>query len=236
MRIRISADNEKLERKLQTLVDKQIAFAAAVAATKTAVEVRNNYVLPEYRKSFEVRNKAFEKVVHNVAAADARFAKTNGFAVASIKRKDAPQVTGTARRAERSGKGPSSTEFMRRHLTGGVKAPRGGSKVAIPITGSPITRRKAGAKAGAINKTYQPKTVMQSDKGFIMRSKKSGKSFIARRMARGKIQVLYTLANNATIQKRYNPMNRAARGVAARYPVQFRRAFIKAMKTARLRA
>ena len=234
MRITISADNEKLERKLQALVDKQIAFAAAVAATKTAVEVRNNYVLPEYRKSFDVRNRPFEKVVHNVAAADARFAKANGFAVASIKRKDAPQVTGTTRRAERSGKGPTSTEFMRRHVRGGVKTPRGGSKVAIPITNSPITRRKGGAKAGAVNKTYEPKTVMQSGKGFIMRGK-SGKSFIARRMARGKIQVLYTLANNAAIPKRYNPMNRAARGVAARYPVQFRRAFIKAMKTARLR-
>ena len=236
MRIRISADNEQLERKLQSLVVKQLAFAAAIAATKTAVEVRNNYVLPEYRKSFEVRNKAFERIVHNVAAADARFAKANGFAVASIKRKDGPQVAGTLRRAERSGRGPSSTEFMRRHVTGGVKAPLGGSKVAVPITGSPITRRKAGAKAGAINKTYQPKTVMQSDRGFILKSKKNGKSFIARRMARGKIQVLYTLADSVKIPKRYNPMNRAARGVAARYPVQFRRAFLKALKTARLRA
>jgi hypothetical protein len=236
MRIRITADNEKMERKLQNLVVKQLGFAAAVAATKTAVEVRNNYVVPEYRKRFEVRNKAFEKIVHNVAAADARFAKQNGFAVAAIKRKDAPQVTGTTRRAERSGRGPSSTEFMKRHLQGGVKTPRGGSKVAIPISGSPITRRKGGAKAGAINKTYQPKTVMQSDRGFIMRSKKSGKSFIARRMARGKIQVLYTLANNAQIQRRYDPTMKAQKGVQARFPVQFRRAFIKALKTARLRA
>jgi ribosomal protein L34 len=235
MRISIKADTPQMERKLQTLVRNQLSFAAAVAATKTAVEVRNNYVLPAYRKSFEVRNKPFEKVVHNVAAADARSAKATGIAVAAIKRKDAPYVPGTTKRTERSGRGPASTDFMRRHVKGGVKAPRGGSKIAIPITGSPVSRRRAGPKAGAITKTFQPKTVMQSDRGFILRSKKNGKSFIARRMARGNVQVLYTLAQNANIPARYNPLPAAQRGVAARYPVQFRRAFFKALKTAKLR-
>jgi hypothetical protein len=46
MRVTIKADTAQMQRKLQTLVDKQLTFAAAVAATKTAVEVRNNYVLP----------------------------------------------------------------------------------------------------------------------------------------------------------------------------------------------
>ena len=72
MRVTIKSDSAQMERKLQALVDKQLTFAAAVAATKTAVEVRNNYVIPAYRKAFEARNKPFEKVVHNVAAADAR--------------------------------------------------------------------------------------------------------------------------------------------------------------------
>ena len=63
MRVTIKADTAQMQRKLQTLVDKQLTFAAAVAATKTAVEVRNNYVLPAYRKAFEARNKPFEKVV-----------------------------------------------------------------------------------------------------------------------------------------------------------------------------
>jgi hypothetical protein len=235
MRVTIKADTAEMQRKLQTLVDKQLTFAAAVAATKTAVEVRNNYVLPAYRKAFEARNKPFEKVVHNVAAADARSAKATGVAVAAIKRKDAPHIPGTTKRTERSGRGPASTDFMKRHVAGGVKTPRGGSKVAIPITGSPISRRKAGPKAGAVTKTFEPKTIMQSDRGFILRSKKNNKSFIARRMARGKVQVLYTLANNAKIPARYNPLPAAQRGVAARYPVQFRRAFFKALKTAKLR-
>lgn len=235
MRVTIKSDSAQMERKLQTLVRNQLTFAAAVAATKTAVEVRNNYVLPAYRKAFEVRNKPFEKVVHNVAAADARSAKSTGVAVAAIKRMDAPPIPGTTKRREKAGRAPVSTDFMKRHVRGGVKTPKGGSKVAIPITGSPVSRRRAGPKAGAITKTFQPKTVMQSDRGFILRSKKNGKSFIARRMARGKVQVLYTLAQNAKISARYNPLPAAQRGVAARYPVQFRRAFFKALKTAKLR-
>jgi hypothetical protein len=235
MRLTIKADTVQMERKLRTLVDKQLTFAAAVAATKTAVQVRNDFVLPEYRKTFEARNKPFEKVVHNVAAADARFAKANGYAVAAIKRKDAPQIAGTTRRAERSGRAPASTDFMRRHASGGVKAPSKGRKIAIPISGSPISRRKGGAKAGAVTKTFEPKTILNSGRGFIMNSKKSGKSFIARRMARGKVQVLYTLANNATIPKSYDPKPRAIRGIQKLYPRQFRRAFLKALKTARLR-
>ena len=61
MSVTIKADTVQMERKLQTLVNKQLAFAAAVAATKTAVEVRDNYVLPAYRKAFEARNKPFER-------------------------------------------------------------------------------------------------------------------------------------------------------------------------------
>jgi transcriptional regulator with AAA-type ATPase domain len=235
MRVTIKADTVQMERKLQTLVNKQLAFAAAVAATKTAVEVRDNYVLPAYRKAFEARNKPFEKVVHNVAAADARSAKATKVAVAAIKRKDAAHIPGTTKRQERSGRGPASTEFMRRHVRGGVKTPRSRSKIAIPITGSAVSRRMAGAKAGAVSKTFQPKTIMQSGRGFIMGKKGSGKSYIARRMARGKVQVLYALASSANIPAVYDPMPKARRGVAARFPVQFRRAFLAALKTSSLR-
>ena len=58
MRVTIKADTAEMERRLQSLVDKQIAFAAAVAATQTAVRVRNDYVLRDYRRTFDVKNKA----------------------------------------------------------------------------------------------------------------------------------------------------------------------------------
>ena len=229
MRVTIKADTAQMQRKLQTLVDKQLTFAAAVAATKTAIQVRNDYVLRDYRRTFDVKNKAFEKVVHNVAAADARFAKSNKIAIAAIKRKDAPQIRGTTRRAEKAGKAPANTRFMNRHVNGGIKFPQTKKTIAIPLSDGPVTRRRSGAKAGAVTKTFEPKTVMGSDRGFILNSKKKGKKFIARRMARGKVQVLYTLDYNAKIRKRYNPLPEARRGVMLHYPRLFRRAFVKAL-------
>lgn len=234
MKVQIKSDSAEMEKKLEALAKKQTMFAAAMALTKTAVEVRDNYVVPKYRKTFTARNKAFEKIVHSVSAADARYAKKTGRAVAAIKRRDAPMVQGTSKRKERGGKGPSTTDFMKLHVSGGVKRPKG-QKLAVPLSGSKVTRRKAGAKAGAVTKTFEPKTIIESGKGFILGKKGSGKSYIARRMARGGVQVLYSLKDNVKIQPSYNPFRVAQRGARARYPIQFRRAFIKALKTARLR-
>ena len=140
MRISIKADTPRMERKLRTLVDKQLAFAAAVAATRTAIQVRNDFVLRDYRRTFDVKNKSFEKVVHNVAAADARFAKANRIAVAAIKRRDAPHVRGTSKRVEKTGKAPPDTKFMARHATGGTKLPQTKKTIAVPLSDSPVRR------------------------------------------------------------------------------------------------
>ena len=48
-------------------------------------------------------------------------------------------------------------------------------------------------------------------------------------MARGKVQVLYSLNDSARILKRYNPLPEARRGVMLHYPRLFRRAFVKAL-------
>lgn len=234
MRVKIKSDSAKMERKLENLAKKQVVFAAVVATTKTSVEVRNNYVVPKYKKTFNARNKAFgERLIHNISAADAKHAKKTGIAVAAIRRRDGPLVPGTSRRKEKAGRGPSTTSFMKRHVTGGTKTPKG-QKLAIPLSNSKVSRKKAGAKAGAVTKTFEPKTIMESGKGFIIGKKGSGKSYIARKMARGGVQVLYSLKDSANIKPVYDPIPAAKKGVAARFPVQFRRAFFKALKTARL--
>ena len=163
-----------------------------------------------------------------MAAADARFAKSNKIAIAAIKRKDAPHIMGTTRREEKAGKAPANTKFMDRHVTGGTKLPNK-KKIAIPLSDSPVSRRRSGPKAGAVTKTFEPKTIMNSGRGFRFYSKRKGKTFIARRMARGKVQVLYSLNDSARIPKRYNPLPEARRGVMLHYPRLFRRAFVKAL-------
>lgn len=233
MRIRINSDSTAFGKKLALVAQKQVQFAAAVAATKTAVVVRDDYVLRDYKRHFNVRNRAFQKIVHNVAAADSKYARMNNKAVASIKRRDGPKVQGTTRRAEKAGKGPSSTDFMIKHHTGGTKLPIGGQALAIPLTDSVITRRKSGAKAGAVNKTYEPKTLYGSGKAFSVETRKG--AFLVRRMARGNLQFLYSYKKHSRIKKRYNPFPEAQRGVMLHYERLFRRELVKALKTARIR-
>jgi len=240
MRVQIKSDSAEMEKKLEALVKKQTMFAASVALTRTATEVRDNYVLPKYRRTFDSKNKPFEKIVNHVSASDARYAKKTGVAVAAIKRRDGPMVRGTLNLRKyyaskgKSGKGPSTTDFMKLHVSGGVKRPKG-QKLAVPLSGSKVTRRKAGAKAGAVTKTFEPKNIIESGKGFILGKKGSGKSYIARRMARGGVQVLYSLQSSVKIAPVYDPTQVARRGAKARFPAQYRKAFFKALKTARLR-
>ena len=231
MKVSIEANTDQMRMKLKNLVDKQLLFAATRATTKTAVDVRNRYVLPEYNKSFTVRNKKFSKVVHSVAAADLKSTKRTGVAVAAIKRMDAPHVPGTTKRRERVGKAPASTEFMKRHLKGGIKIGRHGKKIAIPLSNSPVSR----TTSGKISKNFQPKTIVQSGRGFVFKGERGNKSFLGRQMGNGKLQVLYTLAESTKIDKRYNPLPAAQRGVSARFPRKFRESFIQALKTAKLR-
>ena len=45
----IKSNAAQFDAKLKKLVTKQFLFAAAVATTKTAVVVRNDYIAPEYK-------------------------------------------------------------------------------------------------------------------------------------------------------------------------------------------
>ena len=230
MKVKIQSNAAEMHKKLDNLVRKQFSFAATRATTKTAVEVRNRYVLPEYRKQFAVRNKNFGRIVHTVKAADLKHTRRTGVAVAAIKRWDSPSVTGTTKRNEpRIGKRPKSTEFMDRHVTGGQKTGTRGKKIAIPLTNSPITY----GMGGKISKSFQPEQVIKSGRGFVFKGR-GGKSFIGR-MTSGELDVLYTLAQSTKIDKRYNPLPAARRGFAARFPRKFRESFIQALKTAKLR-
>lgn len=232
--ISIKSDSAVLERKLRTLVNKQIAFAAATATTKVAQASRDDFVLPEYRQTFEARNKAFEKVVHSVAAADIKHSKATGRAVAAIMPRDGKRPSGTTRgRAV----GKVNTEFMDRHVKGGIKTPKRDRTLAVPLSTAPITRRKAGRSQGAINKAWLPETVVNKSKGFIGTSRRTGKKYIAQRTGRGgkKVQVLYTLQPSVMIKRRYSPLQAARRGVKQRFDRIFQKEFANAMRTARLR-
>ena len=230
----VKANTPELRLKLQQLITKQIAFAAARAVTATAVVTRDDYVLPEYRRTFQSRNKPFEKGVHAVSAADTNFAKRTGFAIAAITPRDRPKVTGTT--AARGTRVPT-TEFMNRHVTGGIKTPKAGRTVAIPVNNTANRRKKGGRSAGAVIDSLQPKKLLDG-KGFVLGKHGSSRIVIAKRIGRGKkrdIEVMWALKRSANIRKRYNPLPAAKRGVMLHFERLMRRQMVMAIKTARLK-
>lgn len=229
----VKANTPELRQKLQQLITKQVAFAAARAVTSTAVVVRDDYVLPEYRRTFESRNKPFEKGVHAVSAADTSFAKRTGFAIAAITPRDRPKVTGTT--AARGTRVPT-TEFMNRHVTGGMKVPKTGRTLAIPVGNTANRRKQGGRSAGAVIPSLQPKKLLDG-KGFVLGKHGSSRIVIAKRTGRKKknIEVMWALKRSAKIRKKYNPLPAARRGVMLHFDRLMRRHMVMAIKTARLR-
>jgi len=238
----IKADTEQMRKKLDNLARRQIPFAVARAVTQTAVKVRNEDITREYMRTFEARNLSFIMAVHRVYGANASYAKRTGMAVASIQPVDDPVPAGTTASAAGAKQGTKNTragtQFMKRHVKGGIKT-SGRTKLAIPVTGAKLTRRRAGSMEGAMTKGSKPKQVLARKNTFIGTSKRTGNSMIMQRTGKGKnakVNALYTLSPNAKIKRVYNPLPAAKRGIARTFPRLFRKSFVGALRTAKIRA
>ena len=236
----IEANTEQVRKQLEDLTRRQIPFAASLATTRTAVKLRDQEITREYRKTFETRNVGFIKSVHRVFGADVRSTRSTGVAVASIQPVDDPVPAGASQRGVKGNgtkKTIAGTQFMKRHVTGGIKKPKG-KVLAIPTPASGVTRRKGGIKAGSINKAYQPKSLLSKPRYFEGTSKKTGKGFIGKRTG-GKrnsgIKVMYSYEPSVRIQRRYNPLAVAQRAVGHHFSYEFKRGMIRALKTAKIR-
>jgi len=73
---------------------------------------------------------------------------------------------------------------------------------------------------------------------FYGTSKRTGKSMIMQRTGskkNTKIKALYTLSPSAKINRVYNPLPAAKRGIARTFPSLFRKSFVGALRTAKMR-
>jgi hypothetical protein len=229
MHISIKSNVPEIERRLDDLVTKQAPFALSLALNKAIKSSRDIDLRMEYGKFFEVRNKAFFKQVHQIRNSTARHIRRTGMALASIQRSDLPSPPGA--RPETRGR-KAQTRFMEKHVTGGIKTPRLKRNLAIPIEAN-VSRKRSGARAGAVNKSFEPRNIMQSGKGFILQ--KGSKSFIAKRTGKKKIKILHSLAKSATIRGGYNPERAVKRGMNKYFKIMYKQAWIQALRTAKLR-
>lgn len=231
MRMTMKTNAPELQKGLDELVNRQLPFAVSLATNMSIQRTRDEHLKLEYSKFFTMRNKAWFKQVHSIRNSKVAHVKRTGMAVAAIQRSSLPSPPGTAKKETRRA---AFSDFMEKHVSGGIKTPSKSRNVAIPIEQN-ITRRKGGAKAGAVNKSFQPQTVMGTGKGFVF--EKGGRKFLARRRGRGgkQTQVLYRLKKTVNIKGGYNPERAVRRGMKQFFQPMFRRALIKAIKTAKLR-
>ena len=91
---------------------------------------------------------------------------------------------------------------------------------------------------GAMTKASKPKQVLARKNTFIGTSKRTGNSMIMQRTGskkNAKVRALYTLTPSAKIDRVYNPLPAAKRGIARTFPSLFRKSFVGALRTAKMR-
>ena len=213
----VSSNSRQVADQIEKKLERQIPFVTSVALNNTLVKTRNDEVWRDYERVFTARNKAFFRQVAHVYRSKRGQAKTFGAVIGSIQEKMVTPPPGVAPAGGRT----ADTSFMRRHVSGGVKTPRGAS-IAIPMTGR--VGRKAG---GGIRKAQLPRSITGSKRGF-----RAGK-YIMRRKNKKQIEAVYHLAKSAKIRGVWNPHMSVFRGVNSRIRHEFAAAWIRAIKTMR---
>jgi hypothetical protein len=233
MKMSIKSNSAQMEARMDELMHKQIPFAMSLALNKSISKARDENLRHEYNKFFTPRNRAWFQQIHQIRSSKVGHVRKTGIAVAAIQRSSLPSPPGTTiSRAKK----PAYSDFMERFVKGGTKIPETSSNIAIPLTDN-VRRRKSGAKAGAVINSMKPQTLLNSDKGFVFKSQKDGKKYIAQRYGRGgkNIRVLFSLRKSANIKGGYNPARAIKKGLQQFWPHSFRQAMVHAIKTAKLR-
>ena len=106
------------------------------------------------------------------------------------------------------------------------------TKLAVPMTvgGYKITRKKT----GGVVKAKKASTLYPQDRTFVGKSKKTGKSILFVRTGKKTIKPAYHFETSVKNTRKYNPAPAILRGVNSRINFEFKKAYVRAVKTARL--
>lgn len=147
----------------------QVPFATSLAINATVKDVRRRIVGPTWNKAFQVRNKAFPGVLFRM-----KFSKKGDLEAVLY---------------DQLGR-----EFVERHVSGGIKTPKGGGNLAIPVN---IQR----TSTGRIPKSKKPRALTAKKSTRIIRGK-SGKNLIIEKF-KGETHVRYVLSPSAKIDRSF---------------------------------
>ena len=207
--ISIRDDIARVQKRLTAIEKKQIPFAVAGAINATLFEVRKHIVGKTAPAAFEVRNKRFMTTALRVEKANKR------------------KLTGAL--FDRLG-----FASLALHAKGGTKRARSG-RLAIPLEFVAGKRKRS----GKIPERLKPKQLLEAPgprgrKAFVI-TFKSGQEAIVRRKTKKRLplQVLYLFESSARIKKTFRFFEDATAVSRRALPIQFRKAFRRAMATAR---
>lgn len=227
--IKITAQDKKLQTKIDNLVSKQLMFAVSVALSESAAKTRDYELKDEYNRAFKMRDKQFFKLTHAVARSSFAEAKKRKIATAAIKAADAPRIPGTVGGTTRK---PVDTSFMAFHISGGTRKALK-TKKAVPLTkGVTPLLKITRTKTGKVTKAKKASTLYARDRSFV-KGPKSGNSILMVRTGKKTVKAAYTLTPQVKNKRKYNPMRAVKKGVNRRINFEFKKALIRGLKTAR---
>lgn len=229
--------DKKVKAALDRMVNKQLPFAASLALNTTITKVRDDELFRSYQKTFKVNNRQFFKLTHTIFNSSARTFRQSGYVRAAIQRNEMPPVQGTKKgRTKTSIEGPLQkkrvdTSFMEFHVSGGTRRPLR-NKLAVPMTvgGFKITRKKT----GGVVKAKKASTLYAQDRTFVGKSKKTGKSILFVKTGKKTVKPAYHFQTSVKNVRKYNPASAILKGVNSRINFEFKKAYIRAVKTGRL--
>lgn len=199
MQITLTSNLVKFTKRL-TNIRRQIPFATSKAINATAWDVRQEIVQNTYPKSFpdSPSRDRFPAAAFRVKNSNKRFLQASVY--------DRFQ-----------------TDYLNLHVTGGIKRPKSGRRLAIP------TKNVKKTKRGRSTAATSPQGLL-SKKGYI--TKTGGVSAIVK-PTRRQVRYFYFLHDKARIEKRF-PFYKDGSRVAGRvYRAHFRRELREAFRTAR---
>ncbi|MEL0090471.1 MAG: hypothetical protein VW714_08325 [Rhodospirillales bacterium] len=255
----IKSNAKEYQGFVNQLVNSQIPFAVSKAINITAVEARNGELHKEYQSTFEERNKAFFRQVHTIRPSSARDGKRLGRMVVAVQQssetpppgtvnkltaRQAPGVTVKYTNTHQPGKKRSvaDTSFMKLHVKGGIKKPKGHPKLTIPTTEGPTAANIPRLKTtGAMPERAKPKTLINKGREKAWFNPPSGEVQkgkavrLQERIGKKKILTHYHLKDSARIKARYKPVKSFESGVNNRIRRNFADALQYSLKTAKFR-
>lgn len=167
----ITSDLNEAMAEIADFFWKDVPFAMSQAMNDSMFDARRRIVNSTYPRAFNVRNKVLPGRLWRITKR-------------ASKRDLEVLLTQTM-----------DLDYMVRHVTGGVKTPRGGKSVAIPVD---ISR----TKTGRIPAARKP-TPIRNKKGTFVRPGKGGTRVVVERQRNKTLRVWYILAPSAKIDARF---------------------------------